>query len=570
MNRKERRANRRLELRDAAVRDRPAATTAELITLAARHNGAGRHAEAVKLLRQVLGREPAHAAAHDTMAVAYQGLGRPDDAVRHFQQAISFGLLGVEALVKQSPAMMVALTEVEAIWPRPLPLASLVGPRDSVADDALLLALLKTRTVADLELERFLTAARRAFLTEAATNAAVLSDRALTLCCALAQQCFLNEYVFAFDEGERAAAGSLAARLVEALAASSDVPVALPALVACYRPLHALPGAERLASRRWPGPLDEVLARQLREPLQDRSEAAAVPALTAIEDETSRQVQQQYEQSPYPRWSVPQLVGPMTIDAHLRERFALPASWRPPDGDDFLIAGCGTGEHALEVARRFPQSRILAIDLSRPSLGYARRRTREMGIGNIDYAQADILRLGSIGRLFDVIEAVGVLHHLSDPEAGWRILLSLLRPGGLMRIGLYSELGRRQLQAARALIRERGYGPTADDIRAWRQELIQRGQFVRSSDFFSISGCRDLCFNVMEHAFTLPRIKSFLDGHGLTLLGMEVSAETLGEFLQANPEPDARRDLDRWHAFEQAQPRTFEAMYGFWVGSGAP
>ena len=143
--------------------------------------------------------------------------------------------------------------------------------------------------------------------------------------------------------------------------------------------------------------------------------------------------------------------------------------------------------------------------------------TREFGIRNIEYAQADILKLGSLDRRFDLIESVGVLHHLSDPEAGWRVLVSLLRPGGVMRIALYSEIARRPLDTARALITERGYRPTADDTRIWRQELIQRGDVVvASSDFFSTSGCRDLCFNVIEHRFTLPRIKRFLDANRLT------------------------------------------------------
>ena len=115
---------------------------------------------------------------------------------------------------------------------------------------------------------------------------------------------------------------------------------------------------------------------------------------------------------------------------------------------------------------------MLAIDLSLSSLAYAQRKTRELGLPNIEYAQADVLALGSIGRSFDVIDASGVLHHLSDPAAGWRALLSLLRPGGLMRVGLYSELGRADIVAARQFIAERGFDATAADIRRCRQELL--------------------------------------------------------------------------------------------------
>ncbi len=42
---------------------------------------------------------------------------------------------------------------------------------------------------------------------------------------------------------------------------------------------------------------------------------------------------------------------------------------------DVLIAGCGTGQHAIETAQRFSGARVLAIDLSLTSLAYAKRKT---------------------------------------------------------------------------------------------------------------------------------------------------------------------------------------------------
>ena len=99
---------------------------------------------------------------------------------------------------------------------------------------------------------------------------------------------------------------------------------------------------------------------------------------------------------------------------------------------------------------------MLAIDLSLSGLAYAKRQTRAIGLDNIEYAQADILELGSIGRRFDLIEAVGVLHHLAEPFEGWQVLLRLLRPRALMRVCVYSELARAHVKAARSFIAERG------------------------------------------------------------------------------------------------------------------
>lgn len=559
MNRKERRAS---KSRESLAHAAAPTSIQDLVAQAAMYQRDGRHREAVRILKDAIAREPGHAGAHDGIATAYQALGRGDDAVRHFRQAISLGLLDVEALVKQSPAVMAALGRLTFAWPRSLSLAELIGTggAGSLADDALLRGLLQSRAVCDFELERLLTAIRRALLQEAAATV----EPWMVLACALAEQCFINEYVFALDDSERTQSQRLCDGIGQALETGGDIAPSTLAAAACYRPLCRLPDAAKLAERSWPGPVEALLTRQLREPLAERADAAAIRALTEVDDAVSRKVRDQYEENPYPRWTVPQPVQASTVEDFLRERFGVAAT-AGLAARDILIAGCGTGEHSIETARRFPQAKLLAIDINRNGLAYARRKSRELGVANVEYAVADVLKLGAIDRRFDLIEVVGVLHHLADPEAGWRVLLSLLRPGGVMRIGLYSALGRRQLDAGRALIAERGYRPTADDIRLWRQELIQRHQPIASSDFFTTSGCRDLCFNVMEHRFTLPRIRSFLDANRLTLLGMEAPAEAREKFAQHNPESAARIDLERWDAFEQSHPRAFEAMYFFWV-----
>jgi len=106
---------------------------------------------------------------------------------------------------------------------------------------------------------------------------------------------------------------------------------------------------------------------------------------------------------------------PLSIDEHLRRLFPL-GTFRAlgkQAGVDVLIAGCGTGRHSTEIARRLKGTRILAVDLSLTSLGYAKRQTRALELDNIEYGQADILQLTSLGRSFDVIEAVGSLQTLA-------------------------------------------------------------------------------------------------------------------------------------------------------------
>jgi SAM-dependent methyltransferase len=63
--------------------------------------------------------------------------------------------------------------------------------------------------------------------------------------------------------------------------------------------------------------------------------------------------------------------------------------------------------------------------------------------------------VASLGRHYDFINCVGVLHHLPDPARGLRALCERLKPGGIMHIFVYSALGRREImlmQEALALL----------------------------------------------------------------------------------------------------------------------
>jgi 2-polyprenyl-3-methyl-5-hydroxy-6-metoxy-1,4-benzoquinol methylase len=531
----------------------------------------GRNKLAVKLLSQALELDRTDAAAHDNVAIAYQALGRMDDAVAHFTHAMALGLRDPEILVKQSAAVTAPLKRLADARPRQVRLAELLGAQGAgaMAREAMLLALLQSKVVHDLELERLLTVIRRGLL-----QCAIESDRqpvdddGLAFFCALAQQCFLNEYVFALGDVEQAELQRVHDRIVAALKGGAEIAPLDLVVTASYLPLQKLPGASSLLTRAWPDAVGRLLTQQIREPLEEESDRNNIAVLTPIEDAVSLQVQHQYEESPYPRWTTVPQIEPTTVVHFLRDRLNIvPLSWpQTTVGVDILIAGCGTGSHSIDSALRFPKARILAIDISRTSLAYARRKTRALGLTNIEYGQADILKLASLGRRFDVIETVGVLHHLADPAAGWRVLLSLLRPHGLMLVGLYSATARQSLAAARTFIAERGYRATADDIRACRQELIQRFGMPPFRDFSSTSGCRDLLFNVMEHQFTMPQIEEFLDENRLTFLGFEqLPPDVLRQFQQQFPDADAMHDLGSWHAFEQANPLTFGNMYFFWM-----
>jgi len=333
----------------------------------------------------------------------------------------------------------------------------------------------------------------------------------LRFCCAIARQCYINEYVYNSTPEEDECVGRLRDAITQRISEAKPAPGAWVAAFGCYSPLCLLPDCQRLAEGMGRS-LAGLYSQQVKEPLQEKKYLASLHKLTAIDDTTSRRVSRQYEDNPYPRWvRAPSIDAAVPFSVFLESELGLESHRfsRRDDKLDVLIAGCGTGQQSIQTAQRFPAAKIIAVDLSAASLAYATRKTRERGIANIEYAQADILRLGPIGKTFDLVECVGVLHHLEDPLAGWRVLRSLLRPGGIMHVGLYSALARRDIAAAQDLIVAQGYAATTEGIRQFRLDLqlLDRWRPFRGltalEDFYDMSGCRDLLFHAMEHRFTL-------------------------------------------------------------------
>jgi SAM-dependent methyltransferase len=237
-----------------------------------------------------------------------------------------------------------------------------------------------------------------------------------------------------------------------------------------------------------------------------------------------------------------------------------------------LVAGCGTGVETLALANEIAGARVLAVDLSLASLAFARRKAQEFGVENVEFCQADILELGSFTERFDVVYSSGVLHHLREPLAGLRILARLARPGGFVKLGLYSARARAAVNAARALIRQQGLAPTPPAIRAFRQQVLAAPadsplrRLLRSRDFYSLSECRDLLFHVQEHQFSLPQIEELARGAGLALLGLskQLPRNAVLAYRKLHPGGEIYSDLRGWDAVEAAYPEVFLGMFHVW------
>lgn len=409
--------------------------------------------------------------------------------------------------------------------------------------NGLLTAGMERFLITDPAIERGLTFTRRWFFEHRSETAG-----SLTLLCDLARYCFLTEYVFVAVEDHSS--------LRQGPRTAADV-----ALLACYEPLHAVQGVERLSRYSDAPCYRRLMDVQVEEPEQELALRCDIRAPISIENEVSLAVEAQYEESPYPRWAT---VGgnvslPEAVLSRARDK-------------KILVAGCGTGREAIEAALIFPAAQVHAIDLSRTSLAYGLRKARWLAVQNLSFAQVDLLHLSTLGTTYDLIVCSGVLHHMDNPAAGLLSLVDVLRPGGILRIALYSTVGRAVITEARAWAKREGFPATKDGVRAFRvaimgrpEDDVVRKKLTGSYDFYSTSGCRDLVFHAHERTFTLIEVAAMAAALDLKIMKVDSQPVNLLAFRERFGIEADTTDLSKWHTLEQARPSMFSSLFSLWL-----
>ena len=431
--------------------------------------------------------------------------------------------------------------------------------------------LLQKSITADIFLEKLLTRLRCEILFNLENSDKDNLKKYFNFIISLAEQCWLNEYLYIESEKEI----DLVNKLKQKIENDEEIDELQISILGCYIPLNSSKNIiGRLLNYKSLNLLfNDLISLQIKEPLKEKELAKSIRSLTEIIDPMSKKVQEQYEEHPYPRWR-------FTREYLIKNSFEyLNGDINPNkinynnkfDNPNVLIAGCGTGRHSIS-ANRFKNANILAVDLSKSSLAYAKRKTEELGFKNIEYLHADILQLKKLNKKFDIIESSGVLHHMKEPITGLKMLLDILEPHGFLKIGLYSEIARRNITEIRKFIKNKNYKGTNKDILACRQDILDKKvdpliqKVTAYLDFYSTSMTRDLLFHVQEHQFTIPQISKILKDLNLEFLGFFfLNPLVKKKFSKLFPEDKNNVSLDNWHQFEINNPDIFIGMYQFWL-----
>lgn len=246
-----------------------------------------------------------------------------------------------------------------------------------------------------------------------------------------------------------------------------------------------------------------------------------VPPST-IADITS-QVRAFYEAHPYPP-PVDDLQAYRQAWADQRRRADSHLFWpAEPFRDDrsILVAGCGTTQ-AAHYALRWPRARVIGIDVSAKSIAFTQKLIRKHALANLEVRQLAVERAAELGQRFEHVVCTGVLHHLSDPDAGLRALHEVLAPTGALNMMVYAPYGRAGIYMLQDYCRRLGIGATAREIGDLAASLKGLppdhpiAPLLRNSpDFADKAGLADALLHPRDRSYSVPQLLDFLGRAGL-------------------------------------------------------
>lgn len=269
-------------------------------------------------------------------------------------------------------------------------------------------------------------------------------------------------------------------------------------------------------------------------------------------------VKRQYEAYPYPERDpadeAKRLIEgspshPVEIDHYL---FGGRRDWTRPFRA--LVAGGGTGDGLIMLAQKLADigcpAEITYVDLSEASRAVAEARAAARGLGSIRFLTGDLLEAPRLGS-FDYIDCCGVLHHLPDPDAGFRALAEALAPGGGIGLMVYAPYGRTGVYPMQsALARLLAADPPEDRVRLARAVLgaLPETNWLRRNDLLgdhrsSDAGLHDLLLHARDRPYTVTELASALERAGLALVSfLEPARYDPLRYLPQDPEIAGRVD----------------------------
>ena len=223
-------------------------------------------------------------------------------------------------------------------------------------------------------------------------------------------------------------------------------------------------------------------------------------------DSCTDRVREFYEQAPFPGYRPRDSLEALRARAERSEFARLLDAAIPPDAR-ILEVGCGTGQMSLFLASA--ERLVVGADVTRASLELGAAAARRFGVTGVQFVETDLHNPGLRAGAFDVVYTSGVLHHTPNPRQSFEAILPLLRPGGMIVIGLYNAFARLPLRLRRVVARLSGYRwiPLDPVLRDRSSEPARREAWLR-----------DQYRHPEEHRHTAAQVRGWFAENGIEYL----------------------------------------------------
>jgi ubiquinone/menaquinone biosynthesis C-methylase UbiE len=218
-------------------------------------------------------------------------------------------------------------------------------------------------------------------------------------------------------------------------------------------------------------------------------------------------------------------------------------------GKHVLDMGCGTGEYTLWYAMS-GAGKVTGIDLSDGSLKIARERKEEGNFDNVDFLKMDLLKCDLPSNSFDYSYSIGVLHHTGDPFRGFKNLVKVTKPGGIIIVSLYNKYSRRILRMRQTICKWLG-GENIDKRVEWGEKLF-KGTLRKLDQRYQGLNTKQVAYDIFgfphESLHTAREVLNWFDKTGVEYKGAFAPLR-LRDYLFAFAQPEYESFRSSFNAF---------------------
>ncbi len=234
---------------------------------------------------------------------------------------------------------------------------------------------------------------------------------------------------------------------------------------------------------------------------------------------------------------------------------------------DILVAGCGTNQAAC-FAFTNPSAKVVATDVSQPSLDHQQYLKDKHGLENLELHLLPIEDVAALGLDFDLVVSTGVLHHLADPRQGMAALAGCLRRDGVVSAMVYGKYGRIGVDLLASVFNQLGLCQDDSSVKMVRDTIavLPADHPVRSYlkfawDLRSDAGVVDTFLHGRQRSYSVEECLDLVTSSGLVFQEWFFKSgyyphdgfglpDTLSSALKALPQ------IEAWSLMERLQSST--------------